>query len=78
MHLTHCHNLNLNMQCVDWFSWGLTTRQPLWVILCHCTEFITHHLGKWKRLQVEQFLTYWNQCCTEIEDLAFMVISYEI
>ena len=23
---------------VDWLSWGLTTRQPLWVILCHLPE----------------------------------------
>ena len=23
---------------IDWLSWGLTTRQPLWVILCHLPE----------------------------------------
>ena len=22
----------------DWLCWGLTTRQPLWVILCHLPE----------------------------------------
>ena len=22
----------------DWLSWGLTTRQPLWVILCRLSE----------------------------------------
>ena len=22
----------------DWLSWGLTTRQPLWVILCRLPE----------------------------------------
>ena len=23
---------------IDWLSWGLTTRQPLWVILCRLPE----------------------------------------
>ena len=23
---------------VDWLCWGLTTRQPLWVILCRLPE----------------------------------------
>ena len=25
-------------QLIDWLSWGLTTRQPLWVILCRLPE----------------------------------------
>ena len=26
------------MRVVFWLCWGLTTRQPLWVILCHLPE----------------------------------------
>ena len=27
-----------NFCMVDWLCWGLTTRQTLWVILCHLQE----------------------------------------
>ena len=27
-----------NNNFTDWLCWGLTTRQPLWVILCHFPE----------------------------------------
>ena len=29
---------HLTKQSIDWLSWGLTTRQPLWVILCRLPE----------------------------------------
>ena len=29
---------NLSHFLGHWFCWGLTTRQPLWVILCHLQE----------------------------------------
>ena len=30
--------LPLSKAVFDWLCWGLTTRQPLWVILCHLPE----------------------------------------
>ena len=27
-----------DLTLIDWLSWGLTTRQPLWVILCRLPE----------------------------------------
>ena len=31
-------NLYAGKQTIDWLCWGLTTRQPLWVILCRLPE----------------------------------------
>ena len=30
--------LPTNFTSIDWLCWGLTTRQPLWVILCRLPE----------------------------------------
>ena len=32
------NNKNDTEEQIDWLSWGLTTRQPLWVILCRLPE----------------------------------------
>ena len=29
---------SLQSDLIDWLCWGLTTRQPLWVILCRLPE----------------------------------------
>ena len=32
-------NINIkSVKVIDWLCWGLTTRQPLWVILCRLPE----------------------------------------
>ena len=31
-------NDTLTNDIIDWLCWGLTTRQPLWVILCRLPE----------------------------------------
>ena len=31
-------NISWSISTKDWLSWGLTTRQPLWVILCRLPE----------------------------------------
>ena len=31
-------NNRLSRSEIDWLCWGLTTRQPLWVILCRLPE----------------------------------------
>ena len=31
-------NAQKGKNCNNWLSWGLTTRQPLWVILCRLPE----------------------------------------
>ena len=30
--------LDITRLFIDWLCWGLTTRQPLWVILCRLPE----------------------------------------
>ena len=39
MVLVPCTCLKLtDIYMIDWLCWGLTTRQPLWVILCRLPE----------------------------------------
>ena len=36
--MTKSSRKNVPDSSIDWLCWGLTTRQPLWVILCRLPE----------------------------------------